>query len=246
MKKFLALAVLAVGVASAQVAPFGLDMKHGVKVLAFVTADCPACEALRELDDLPILFVGPEPSLPYMPYRQDTGGNLVARTFYIQQAPTVVVLEDGQEVTRYVGAVGKEVIIGDIAMIEQGVLSPQYDLEVRVGEQVDGRFADYTGMVVFWKQDCVWCEREEADVAALCEAGEVPVIVLAVTIKAWPDSCTGLHDSETYEAWGIPGAPVHVYLDEGRVMWIDLGYREDLVVPPQGTVVDLKGVHQGH
>jgi thiol-disulfide isomerase/thioredoxin len=172
-----------------------------VNVLAFVAADCPACEALRELGDLPILFVGPEPSLPYTPYRQDSDGNLIARTFYVYgQLPMVVVLKDGQQVERFAGAVDREAVRAAFEMTEQGALSPQYDLNIHVGEQVEGQFADYTGMVIFWKQDCVWCEREEADVAALCEAGQVPVTVLTVTLKEWPEACHGMYETQTYDA----------------------------------------------
>jgi thiol-disulfide isomerase/thioredoxin len=229
MKKYLALAALLLGSALAQVAPLGLGVEEGVHVLAFVAADCSGCEALKALEDLPILFVGPEPSLPYTPYKQDTDGNLIARTFYVYgQIPTVVVLRDGQQVKRFTGAVDVGAVRTAFEMAEEGTLSPRFNLNIRVGERVEGQFADYTGLVIFWKQDCIWCERIEPDVTAICEAGDLPVRVLAVTLKEWPEACEGMYESHTYEAWGIPGAPVHVYLEEGKVIWIDLGYREDL------------------
>lgn len=217
------------GLGLGQIVPYGFQVERGVKVLIFVAQDCRECEALRGLAGLPTTFIGQSPSMPYSPYLYDDTG-LLMRAFYIRdRLPTVVILKDGHVMARLV----KPGRLEEVKKAYESARLPETrsrfkNLRLRLGERVNGQFSNYTGMIVFWKQEYLWCEREAADIEAICKSGLIAVTVIAVTKKEWPMSCKGQHGTQEYQSWGIPGAPTHVFLQKGVVRWVDIGYRPDL------------------
>ncbi|XOB98159.1 TlpA family protein disulfide reductase [Deinococcota bacterium DY0809b] len=104
---------------------------------------------------------------------------------------------------------------------------PHFDLKIRPGDRLTGDLAGFTGLIVFWKEGCPWCEKEREDLARLCE--HVPVLLVSNTPgKPELASCTRRGDWHLYHDWGIPGAPSHVWIEKGVVGWVDLGYTERL------------------
>jgi len=146
----------------------------------------------------------------------------------VKREPWLVVLKEGQQIV----AAGEPLsnrVAEDVNRVLQDDRRyvPRFNLRIRPGDRLTGVLANYTGLVVFWKEGCVWCEKERRDLAHLCQ--ELPVLLVSnVPGKTDLPECTRRGPWQLYHDWGIPGAPTHVWVDEGVVRWIDLGYRERL------------------
>jgi hypothetical protein len=138
------------------------------------------------------------------------------------------VLKDGQFVYGYRQEVDARLVAIAVLEAEQGTLTPPYEYALAIGEPVEGDFADYTGLIVFWRESCPACLEEEETLTTICRSAQLPVTVLATRDERLPDSCPGWYARELALSWGIPGVPSKVFLKDGRVTWLDLGYREDL------------------
>lgn len=218
---------LLLSVASAQVVPLGLGLEQDTQVVVFVEDNCPACEALiSRLWGLNARYVGSEPELPYPDYRQDEYG-FAARTLRIETYPTVLVLQDGHEVQRQeADTIDPEVMQAAVAALREGLMIPQWLIGIEVGQQVEGYFEDYTGLLVFWQEDCEPCRQEAEQLEGIVVEGLVEVRIVAPEENV-PDTLTEADAPGIREAWGIQGH-VRVYLEDGVPVWIDLGYREDV------------------
>lgn len=224
MSRLLVWLLVLIGLVLAQNVPYGLGLEQGTRVLVFVAPNCAACETLANLPGLPVLYVGRAESLPYKPYRRDPG-DVLARAFRIRTAPTMVVLKDGQEVKRFTSRVDPGVLGLVVRTTESGSMAPRFRQLVKVGQPAPEPYNNFTGLLVFWQEDCMWCQREAESLAKLCASR--PVWIVSGQGK-WPQACAGEPKPELFSAFGIPGTPAHVYLKEGRVVWLDFGYRSDL------------------
>ncbi|MCL6527428.1 MAG: hypothetical protein K6T57_11175 [Thermaceae bacterium] len=81
--------------------PIGFGLEQGVRILAFIAPNCAACKSLMTISGVPLIFVGRQDSQEYAPYIKDSG-DILARSFRIQQAPTVIITNAGLEVKRFV------------------------------------------------------------------------------------------------------------------------------------------------
>lgn len=211
----------------AQSVPIGYGLEEGTQILVFVSPNCAACESLATLKDFPVTFVGRAEQMPYSPYRQDKG-DLLARALRIQSAPTLVVLKDGWEVKRLTGKINPSAktlgLLFDAA--EAGLLSPAYTLAVSLGQVAPAPYQDFSGLLVFGYERCRWCELEKESWARLCQRSVNLRIIYSE--GRWPEVCKGELSTELFGRFGVPGTPTHVYLRQGRVVWIDVGYRSDL------------------
>ncbi|WMT57241.1 hypothetical protein [Truepera radiovictrix] len=215
----------------AQMVPYGLGLESGVHVLAFVSADCKACEVLRqELEGLPVTYIGSEPELDYEPYLQDTSHRLVARTLRVETTPTVLVLKDGQIAEGYTEPIATSEVRMMVEDVANGTRLLDYAYNIAIGERVEGVFANYTGLLVFYRESCEACLRGRDVLAEVCRDTALNITVL-VTRGEEPlfEGCPSQHEHarDTAIAWQLPGVPSMVYLKEGLVTWVDLGYRED-------------------
>lgn len=210
-------------VAVAQFVPYGVDIAHPNAVLIFADDTCDACEHLTA--DWPMLFVGAEEDLPYTPYVYDDN-LLLHRTFRIHHRPTVVVLGNGQEITR-LASVDMAEIQAALAAADSGELTHPYNYAIAIGENVDGKFHDYTGLLVFYRESCPECELLQPVLTDLCQTAGITITILSTRDEPIPEACPGDYARDIALDWGIPGVPSMVYLQSGRVMWIDLGYREE-------------------
>lgn len=225
MGRWVAVVVLA-GVGLAHVAPYGLGLEQGVHILVFVGPNCPACEALRgELNGISTIYVGSSPAIAYRPYRLDPE-RLLHLTFRINNYPTLVLLKDGQEVRRYEPPVRGQEVKRAYQEAKSGRTEPPYSYKIHVGDRVGGEFDTYTGLLIFWRESCPSCREEAPAIRRLCHSGSLSVRVLATQGEALPRGCPGKYARGIALSWGIPGVPAMVYLREGRVTWLDLGYRE--------------------
>jgi thiol-disulfide isomerase/thioredoxin len=211
----------------AQTAPFSFGLERGVQVLVFVAPNCAACEALAKIENLPITFVGREASLPYKRYKQDKN-DLLARSLRVQQAPTLLVLMDGWEVKRLSGKINPspKTLNLLIEAAEAGLIGPSYAMPLQIGQMAPEPYHSYSGMLVFGRESCVWCEKEKELLNKLCQSGH-PLQMIYSDGK-WAEACMGELNEQLFATFGIPGTPTHVYLRQGRVMWIGVGYYSDL------------------
>lgn len=211
----------------AQSVPIGYGREEGTRILVFVAPNCAPCESLAALKDFPITFVGRAEQMPYNPYRQDKG-DLLARALRIHTAPTLVVLKDGWEVKRITGKINPTPktlgLLIDAA--EAGLLSPQYAMPLALGQPAPAPYQDFTGLLIFGYEGCSWCQREKDTWARLCQQSVRLKIIYSE--GKWPEACKGELNTALFSTFGIPGTPTHVYLREGRVVWVDVGYRSDL------------------
>lgn len=211
------------GAASAQ-SGGKVNLNEGVKVLVF-----PAADARLDLEpyrDLPLVFAlnGSQPA--YQPSVDDSSGTL-RKAFSIQATPTLIVLNEGREVRRFVGQFPKAKTLSLVVeATEAGIIAPQYPSIIRVGDPAPEAYRDFTGLLVFSRESCVWCQREQPILSELCKT--YPIRVVSGEGK-WAEGCRGELRPEASEAFGVPGTPVTrgLVADFGAVPETQAGYAEE-------------------
>lgn len=205
----------------------GYELEQGTRILVFATTECTVCKTLAAMEGFPITFVGRAEKLPFSPYLHDEG-DLLARALRIQTAPTLVVLRDGWEVKRLTGKINPTAktisLLVDAA--EAGLLSPAYNLKVALGDTAPAPFQDFSGLLVFGYEQCRWCELEKELWANPCQQSVRLHVIYSE--GRWPEACTGELNTELFGTFGIPASPTHIFLRQGRIVWINVGYRGDL------------------
>lgn len=228
MKRGIAAALALVSLALAQVAPWGLDVERGKAVLVFAQT-CDVAAGVAEVQ-APVVLILPESvncTVADARIFHDPEG-LWRATFYVEREPRVVVLKEGQQVAALHASLNSALAQGlNEVLADDARYPPRFDLKIRPGDRLTGDLAGFTGLVVFWKEGCPWCEKEREDLARLCQHFSV-LLVSNTPGKPQLPACTRRGDWQLYHDWGIPGAPSHVWIEEGVVRWIDLGYRFDL------------------
>lgn len=223
--------ILLMGLAYAQVpqvAPWTFEPAVGIQTLVFVRDGCDACTRLAAaLDRLDVVYVGHESTLPYEPYHQDALG-LMAKTFRVVSYPTAVVLQGRQEVLRQEGFVDVAVVEASVNALATGAMVPPWQVGLDIGERVEGGYENFTGLVVYWDTGCEACVRERPQLAQIAAETRTEVRVIGA-VEQLPDGVSASDSSVTASSWGLPGAPMHIYLRDGVPLWIDAGFRGDLV-----------------
>lgn len=210
-----------------QVAPWTLEIEEPISVLLFVAPDCAPCTDLAAaLEGVAgLVVIAPAGPLPEGAHAVDRGG-LASRTFRVTTFPTVVLTLGRQEVLRQAGQVDLEVLEASLAALRDGRMPAPWRVGIEVGARVDGPLRDFTGLVVYWDEPCAGCEGERAQVERLLASGDVAVRVIG---KGGIEF--GVDDADLVgvpAAWGLPAAPMHVFLLGGVPLWIDAGARDDL------------------
>lgn len=204
------------------IAPWLLDAHEQASLLLFVDADCADCQAIYVdlQSEAPTWVIAYSEHEGYGSLIVDTAGILIS-TFRITTYPTLIVSRSGQEVIRQVGWVDKQVVVATIEALRANLIPHTWEVGIEVGTRVPGRFADFTGLIVYWEADCDWCQRESGQVETLQALDDMLVeVIVARESEELDDS---LH------LWDLAGAPMHIYLRAGVPLWIDIGYRDDLV-----------------
>lgn len=165
--------------------------------------------------------------MPYEPYHHDTLG-LIAKTFRVVTYPTAILLQGRQEVLRQVGFVDVAVVEASVNALATGAMIPPWRVGLTIGERVEGGHESFTGLMVYWKSDCDACERERSQLARIATETLTEVRVIGA-VERLPDGVSTGDPSVTATSWGLPGAPMHIYLRNGVPLWIDAGFRSDLV-----------------
>ncbi|MCL4454490.1 MAG: conjugal transfer protein TraF [Deinococcus sp.] len=232
MLRWAAWVVAALGLGWAQVVPYGYNLERGTRVAIFVKSGCKPClrlaaqfKELSVLKKTSITFIA-EQSLPnYQPLIVDSD-KFLQQTLRVDRFPLVIVFREGLEIMRIVKT--SALSISTVAeQVRNGSFKSKYSFKISAGARIVGTFANYTGLVVFWKQGCPWCEKERDTFEAMCRSGLTKITIVGVNTRKWPKACPGRYDPQVYSDWGIPGAPTSVLLRKGRVIWVDLGYREE-------------------
>ncbi len=241
MKRWIAAIFTFAGLALAQVAPWGLGVERGKAVLVF-TSNCTDAAAAPQVKAWVVLVLpeGRRCQVGGAEVFQDTGG-LWRATFYVDREPRVVVLKEGQQIVATTKPLTPDLANAVNQVIEDDQrYAPRFTLKIRPGDRLAGDLAGYTGLVVFWKEGCPWCEKERDDLARLCR--ELPVLLVSNT-SGKPDlpECTRRGNWQLYHDWGIPGAPSHVWIEEGVVKWMDLGQKDRLFEVVQGALLRKRG-----
>jgi len=213
------------------IAPWLLDITEPVSLLLFVEPDCEECRATYfDLQgEAPMRVAATSEVEGYGALFLDAS-EILTRTFRVTNYPTLIVLRENQEVIRQNRLVDIEVVAATISALQADRIPQTWKVGIQTGTRVPGRFADFTGLVVHWQQDCDWCDQETDQVAALRAHGNIPVEVIGT-------ESTG-SDEDTAKLWGLPGAPMHIYLRAGVPLWIDTGFREALVELVQRVAVE--------
>ena len=228
MKRWIAAIFTFAGLALAQVAPWGLGVERGKAVLVF-TSNCTDAAAAPQVMARVVLVLpeGRRCQVGGAEVFQDTGG-LWRATFYVDREPRVVVLKEGQQIVAASEplTLGLAESVNDVLKDDQRY-PPKFALKIRPGDRLADDLAGYTGLVVFWKEGCPWCEKERDDLARLCRV--LPVLLVSNT-SGKPDlpECARRGNWQLYHDWGIPGAPTHVWIEEGVVMWVSVGFQPNL------------------
>jgi len=228
MKRGIVAALVLASLVSAQVAPWGLGVERGKAVLVFARG-CEAAIGAAEVQ-APVILILPQGvrcAAPDVRVFHDPKG-LWRAIFYVEEEPRVVVLKEGQQVAALQAPLKTALARGlNQVLADDARYPPHFDLRIRPGDRLTGDLSTFTGLVVFWKEGCPWCEREREDLARLCQ--HLPVLLVSDTPgKPELTACTRRGDWRLYHDWGIPGAPTHVWIEKGVVRWIDLGYTERL------------------
>lgn len=216
-----ALLTLSSAARSNTITPWLLDLTEPVSLLLFVEPDCAECQAAHfDLQgEAPMRVAATSAVEGYGALFVDAG-EILTRTFRVTDYPTLIVLRENQEVIRQNRFVDREVVEATISALQADRIPQTWKVGIQIGTRVPGRFTDFTGLVVYWQQDCDWCDQEIDQVAALT-ALDIPVEVIGA-------ESTGSSE-DTARLWGLPGAPMHIYLRAGVPLWIDTSFREDLV-----------------
>jgi len=217
-----ALLTLTSAARSNTLAPWLLDITEPVSLLLFVEPDCAECRAAHfDLQGEAPMRVASTLAVEGYDSLFVDADEILTRTFRVTNYPTLIVLRENQEVIRQNRFVDREVVEATISALRADRVPQTWKVGIQIGTRVPGRFADFTGLVVHWQRDCDWCDREIDQVAALTALGNIPVEVVGA------DSTGSSED--TARLWGLPGAPMHIYLRAGVPLWIDTSFREDLV-----------------
>lgn len=204
------------------IAPWLLDLNEPVTLVLFVETDCHSCQDLygRLVERSPVVVVSESEFPGYGGSVVDSDAVIVS-TFRVRTFPTLVVMRGSQEVIRQVEFVDLEIVDATLDALRAGRIPQTWPVGIRVGERAPGQLSEFTGLVVHWREDCDSCRREAGQVETLQADYEVAVEVVGFGFEE--------AEGDTTTLWSLPGAPMHVYLLAGEVMWIDTGYREDLV-----------------
>ena len=142
---FLIYTALFTAVSFAQFAPLGSGFENGTQVLMFVASDCPVCEELStHFSDLPITYIAMEEGLSYEPLVIDST-HFLGDIFRVEVAPTVTILQEGQQVKKYVDLINYLDVIEAVNSVRNGEMRPEQAYNVSLGDVLseDG-FANYT------------------------------------------------------------------------------------------------------
>ena len=213
---------LILSIASAQVAPYGLNVQDKDAILVF-TPTCAGPTSINIDMSIKVLFISPQYCSGQKIYYDE--GLLWHRIFYINKYPTIILLKQGVEAYRTFN-------IKEIAtlMYNKDKYKTRYEIGIRPGSNiVIENHNNYTGFIVVWKNDCKWCKKEANQINTLCRREEV--LIVSDTNRQ-PDQlpdCKEVINWEYYNKWNIPGAPTHAFVEKGVILWIDVGYRPDLL-----------------
>jgi hypothetical protein len=215
--------LMGVGWSSSQYLPAELIPTKSIHLLAFVDEHCVICGDIH-LESASITFVGRSSTSPFAPYIRDLH-DLLSRTFQIEVAPTFVLLHDGKEVMRSIGSV--ESLEQYWLQSETNIPEPRFEVRIKLGQVVPEEFAALSGFIVFWHEDCAWCQRVAVTLKELCHGNKKRVYIVSVHGE-WPEPCKGEYISDALALFGLPGTPAHAFIRNGMLKWLDIGYRGDL------------------
>ncbi len=220
-----ALTALAGTARSNVIAPWLLSVTEPVSLLLFVTLDCVGCSELYSdvREAAPILVVSHEPVLGFGPFTLDVD-DIITKTFRVTAYPTLVVLRGRQEQIRQVDYVDLEIVAATLDALFGGRMPRTWPVGISVGERVPGEYANFTGLIIYSQQNCEACEKEAEQIDELLADATINIAIVGQERSGEPNSA-----ENTAVLWGLPGAPMHVYMRDGVPLWIDTGYRPDLV-----------------
>jgi thiol-disulfide isomerase/thioredoxin len=215
---------------SAQVVPHGFGLDKGIQILVFIDSQCETCQAIhQDLQGLAVTYIGSDFILPYNPYQADTTNQLIARTFRVPSIPTIYILVDGHTVQAFEGGADRATIEEILGSLENNDLSLDVTYKITPGQTVSGKFENYTGLVVFYRESCELCIQEKPLISELCQNSQLTLTVISTKEdEPLPDNCQGEYNRQLALDWGLPGVPAAIYINNGTITWIDSGYREDL------------------
>lgn len=220
-----ALTALAGTARSNVIAPWLLSVTEPVSLLLFVTPDCVGCSEIYSdvREAAPILVVSHEPVPGFEPFALDVD-DIITKIFRVTAYPTLVVLRGRQEQIRQVEHVDLEIVAATVAALLTDRMPRTWPVGINVGERVPGEYANVTGLIIYSQQNCEACEKEAEQIDELLADATINISIVGQELSGEPSST-----EDTAVLWGLPGAPMHVYLRDGVPLWIDTGYRPDLV-----------------
>jgi len=226
MKVRLVVVLLAItaNIGKLQLAPVGLGIENANSVVIFIDNCNHNIERNNIFDTaLPIKYISLS-NCPSKRFFYDRN-MLWNKLFYIRKRPTIVILRQGQLVYK---SNNIEILkdADDIVRIHK----PSYQIGIRAGYKIkfDG-LHKFTGLIVFWKNKCLWCKKEALEINNLCRLLNTVIISDSNTMPALLPACKNLAPWHLYNDWSIPGAPTHIMVQEGVIEWIDVGYRENIL-----------------
>lgn len=208
---------------TAQSLPLGYGIPNEA-LLVFVSEHCSACQNYLEDSHHSAVYIGRHSTSEYAPYVWDEG-DILARTFQVLDAPTVVVIKDGYSLGRFAGYLGSSDLDEVLEYLHPELVDPPPNHHL-VGSHVPNPLADYTGLIVFWSEDCEWCQLNSREIMATCMQQAVRIVSLS---GKGPSQCKTIENADMFlDSIDIPATPTFLFAHEGTIVWSALGYRADL------------------
>jgi len=99
---------------------------------------------------------------------------------------------------------------------------------VQLNKRVGDGYESYSGLLVFWRGGCPNCQAEKASLQALCKSKTLQITVIQTKDEGEVEGCVNKMDPRLAKKWGIEYVPTLAFLKQGRLGWLDVGYRGDL------------------
>ncbi len=206
------------------VVPYGFNLHQGKKLIVFVDEKCSTClQIQKSLTGTDFTFISKKKlPIPYSSKQIVDKSGLLHTIFAAQKLPMAVLMQNGITVQPFPNNVRTE----DIQKVKLDTTLPTNQLKVRLGEKLSGDLQKHTGAIVFWRSSCPSCQREKPALIRMCAKKVNPLVVYSTRQESelLPKGCTGGFGRDLALSLGVPAVPTVLYLNNGRLIWYNVGY----------------------
>lgn len=135
---------------------------------------------------------------------------------------------NGQIVERYAGYVSAAEVQSALSDTRNQTRFAQTRYKIVLNETTVPGFERFSGVLSFWRGGCENCQLEKPSLARMCQKRPLGVAVLWTRDEGKIDGCTHASGRALAMRLGITLVPTTLFVVKGKIVWVDVGYREDL------------------